>query len=160
MQEILKAKSLVTYLSKARHSPHHELLAGVVRIRQQNKIVVVQLTGQRAGKLVPPHNRPGFLDTHPAFSHLPMASMEEAKGIMSGKLETEKGVDCNGYHFEVHSEPGLVFFTRILINEVGASKELVPECELPETVKEALRLQTIQFPASAGEMFQPKESLH
>ena len=68
-----------------------EILAGVVRVGDQNKIVALRLSGAQQGKVVQPDMRPSQLDEDPAFNAWPMASFEESKKIIAGELPTQCG---------------------------------------------------------------------
>ncbi len=62
--------------------------AGVVRIGDNNKIVVVQVSNGEIVRVRAPRRRLDELDRNPAFSCWPLASLGEAKRVIKGVLPT------------------------------------------------------------------------
>jgi hypothetical protein len=88
-----KAHCQATLLLDAYGEP---MIAGVVRIGNENKIVLVEVSGDEIIRIMPPDDRPDELDSNPAFSCWKMASMAEANQVIKGIRQTRRHVSL-GY---------------------------------------------------------------
>lgn len=87
-RSIGKAQCLATLSFRTDRNTYR---AGVVRIGNKNKVIVVQVRGKEIIRPVALHNRPGELDRNPVFSPWEMATLDETKKILSGEISTACG---------------------------------------------------------------------
>ena len=84
-KSIGKAQCQATLLLDTSSRP---IVAGVVRIGNENKIIIAQVSGNEVIRILPPDNRPDELGLNPAFSCWELASMTEANRVVKGITPT------------------------------------------------------------------------
>lgn len=92
-----KAQCQAMLLLDASRQP---IVAGVVRIGNENKIVVAQISGDQVVRVIRPNLRPDQLASNPAFSCWELASMEEANSVVQGKTPTRHQSSLGGTSVE------------------------------------------------------------
>lgn len=86
MEKVIgKAQCLTKVLLDRSSQP---LVAGVVRIGNENKIVMARLLNEEVIQVVCGKELPHELERNPAFSCWTMASSEEANGVIDGVIPT------------------------------------------------------------------------
>jgi hypothetical protein len=85
VEDIGKAHCLASFRCKGNTRSY---LAGVVRVGDINKVLVIQIEGEHFIRIVPPHNCPGEVLRNPAYSCWELATLDEAKKLFYGKIPT------------------------------------------------------------------------